>query len=135
MNIFEYEGGKMGICYLNKTLQEIVEERERLFLNTGHAYGLEKLELVEEDPATFMRFQMRLVSACINSRESAKLISANPMSMVQGELLFMLANPEGDCISASYGLAGHIQAFPFLIKNIANLGFEEDPCIREGDVF
>ena len=42
-----------------------------------------------------MRFQMRLVASCINSRESAKLISANPMSMVQGELLFMLANAEG----------------------------------------
>ncbi|MBM4463538.1 MAG: hypothetical protein FJ012_09465 [Chloroflexi bacterium] len=125
----------MGICYQGKTLKEIVGEKERLFQETGYAYGLQKLELVESDPAKFMRFQMRLVAACINARETAKLISANPMSLVQGELLFMLANPEGDVISASYGLAGHIQSFPFMIRSIADLGFEEDPGINEGDIF
>ncbi len=125
----------MGICYQGKTLKEAVDERERLFAETGHAYGLEQLDLVEEDPATFMKFQMRLVAACINARETAMMISANPMSMVQGELLFMLANPEGDVISASYGLAGHIQCLPFIIKSIADLGFEDDPQINEGDIF
>jgi N-methylhydantoinase B/acetone carboxylase alpha subunit len=125
----------MGICYQGKTLKEVVRERERLFEETGYAYGLEKLELVESDPAKFMRFQMRLVAACINARETAKLISANPMSLVQGELLFMLANSEGDVTSASYGLAGHIQSFPFMIRSIADLGFEEDPGINEGDIF
>lgn len=125
----------MGICYQRKTLREAVEERERLFKETGRAYGLDRLDLVEDDPAKFMRFQMRLVAACINARETAKLISANPMSMVQGELLFMLANPEGDVVSASYGLAGHIQCMPFIIKSIAGLGFEEDPGIYEGDIF
>ena len=78
---------------------------------------------------------MRLVAACINARETAKLISANPMSLVQGELLFLLANPEGDVVSASYGLAGHLQSFPFMIRSIAELGFEEDPGINVGDVF
>ncbi len=125
----------MGICHQSKTLKEIVDERDQLFKETGYAYGLERLELVEDDPVKFMRFQMRLVASCINSRESAKLISANPMSMVQGELLFMLANAEGDVISASYGLAGHIQCMPFVIKNIANLDFEDDPGINEGDIF
>jgi len=78
----------MGICYQGKTLKEAVDEKERLFKETGYAYGLDRLELVEGDPAKFMRFQMRLVAACINVREMAKLISANPMSLVQGELLF-----------------------------------------------
>jgi len=78
---------------------------------------------------------MKLVAACINARETAKLISANPMSLIQGELLFMLANAEGDVISASYGLAGHIQCMPFIIKSIADLGFEDDPQIRPGDIF
>jgi acetone carboxylase alpha subunit len=125
----------MGICYRGKTLKEAVEEKERLFKETGYVYGLEKLELIEGDPAKLMRFQMRLVAACINTRETAKLISANPASMLQGELLFMLANPEGDCAAASYGLAGHSQTFPFIIRAIADLGFEEDPGIREGDIF
>jgi len=125
----------MGICYQGKTLKEATQEREQLFKETGCAYGLEKLELVESDPAKFMRFQMRLVAACINAREMAKLISANPMSLIQGELLFMLANPEGDVVSASYGLAGHVQAFPFMVRGIADLSFEDDPGINAGDVF
>jgi acetone carboxylase alpha subunit len=125
----------MGICYQGKTLKQVADEREKLFADSGCAYGLENLELVEGDPAKFMRFQMRLVAACINAREMAKLISANPMSLVQGELLFLLATPEGDVVSASYGLAGHIQAFPFMIRSIANLGFEDDPGIKPGDVF
>lgn len=125
----------MGICYQGKTLQQVTDERERLFKESGYAYGLEKMALLDSDPAKFMRFQMRLVASCIGAREMAKLISANPMSLVQGELLFMLATPEGDVVSASYGLAGHVQAFPFMIKSIAELGFEDDPGINPGDVF
>jgi len=125
----------MGVCYQGKTLGEVVGEKESLFKTTGHAYGLEKLELVEGDPAKFMRFQLRLVAACISARETAKLITANPAAMLMGELLFMLANPEGDCVAASYGLAGHIQSFPFIIRSLAELGFEEDPGIKEGDIF
>jgi len=112
-----------------------VEDREQLFQETGCAFGLEKLDLLESDPAKFMRFQMRLVAACINAREMAKLISANPMSMIQGELLFMLATPEGDVVSASYGLTGHIHCFYYMVRSIANLGFEDDPGINTGDVF
>jgi len=125
----------MGICYQGITLREAVHEKEQLFIDTGRAYGLTSLRLVEEDPAKFMRFQMRLVAACINTREMAKLISANPMSLIQGELLFLLATPEGDVVSASYGLAGHVQCFPFIIRSIADLGFEDDPGIAPGDVF
>ena len=125
----------MGICHEGNTLKEMVNDKDRVFKETGYAYGLERLQLVEGDPAKFMRFQMRLVAACINAREMAKLISANPMSLVQGELLFLLANPEGDVVSASYGLAGHLQSFPFMVRSIANLGFEDDPGIEAGDVF
>jgi N-methylhydantoinase B/acetone carboxylase alpha subunit len=65
----------------------------------------------------------------------AKLITASPVALLSGELLFMIANPEGDCVAASYGLAGHVQAFPYVIQSIAELGFEDDPEIREGDIF
>ncbi|MFC1999986.1 hydantoinase B/oxoprolinase family protein [Chloroflexota bacterium] len=125
----------MGICYQGRTIKEVIQEKERLFKETGYAYGLEQLELIEGDPAKFMRFQMRLVAACINARETAKFISANPVSMLMGELLFLLANAEGDCVAASYGLAGHVQSFPFIVRSIADLGFEEDPGIKEGDIF
>jgi len=125
----------MGICHQAKTLREVVSEKERLFKETGYAYGPGKLELVEGDPAKCMRFQLRLVAACISAKGTAKLIRANPAAMLMGELLLMLANPEGDCIAASYGLVAHIQSFPFIIRSIDKVGFEEDPGIREGDIF
>ena len=112
----------MGICYQGKTLKEAVEEKQRLFEKTGCCYGLERLELLEEDPTKFMRFQLRLVATSVSCREMAKLITASPIALLSGELLFMIANPEGDCVSASYGLAGHVQAFPFVIRSIAELG-------------
>ena len=40
----------MGICYQGKTLKEAVEEKERLFRESGRAYGLEQLDLVQSDP-------------------------------------------------------------------------------------
>lgn len=125
----------MGICVGGRSLRQIVEERDSLHRESGCAYGMASLDLMEEDPVEFMRFQRKLVAGCIRAREIAKLISANPMSLIQGELLFLLANPEGDVVSASYGLAGHIQCMPFIIKTIAELGFEEDPGINPGDIF
>ncbi|MFC1944381.1 hydantoinase B/oxoprolinase family protein [Chloroflexota bacterium] len=125
----------MGICYGGKTLREVVDDRTRLFEETGHCYGVERLKLIEEDPAKLMRFQMRLVAACVNARDKAKLITANPVALLMGELLFMIANPEGDCVSASYGLYGHVCSFPYIINSIAELDFEEDPGIRAGDIF
>ena len=64
----------MGICYQGKTLKEIVQDRETLFKESGYAYGLEKLDLVENDPAKFMRFQFRLGSACVERNLTKKQV-------------------------------------------------------------
>jgi len=125
----------MGIGYQGRTLKEMLEEKDRLFGESGHIYGLDRLELVEEDPAKLMRFQMRLLAACINAKETGKLISASPTALAMGELLFMLATSEGDVVCASHGLMGQIQCVPFILRSIVELGFEDEPGIREGDIF
>ncbi len=125
----------MGICYQGKTLKEAVAEKDQLFKKTSYCYGLQTLKLVEEDPAKFMRFQLKLAAACVSVRETARLITANAAAVVMGEMVFMLATPEGDCVSASYGLVGHIQCAPFFVRNMAKLGFEDDPHIQKGDIF
>jgi len=125
----------MGICYEGKTLKQAVDDKDRLFRETGHLYGLDKLELMENDPAKFMRFQLNLVAACVTAMETAKVITASPAGLMLGELLFMIANPEGEVISGSYGLIGHIQSPPYVIRHMAELGFEENPGIKDGDIF
>jgi len=125
----------MGIGYQSKTLKEMVEEKEQLFEKTGFAYGLEKLDLVDEDPVKLMKFQSRLIHGCVSARETGKLIAASPAALMMGELLFMVATPAGDVVCSSHGLVGHIQCVPFFIKSFADLDYETNPGIREGDLF
>ena len=125
----------MGICYQDKTLKEAMDEKDQLFRQTGCIYGLDKLQLLEDDPVKFMRFQLRLVAACVNARETAKLIAASPTSLIMGELLFLLTTPEGDCACASHGLVAHVESVPFILRSVAQLGFENNPKIRDGDIF
>jgi acetone carboxylase alpha subunit len=125
----------MGICYQGKTLKEAIDERDKLTHETGRFYGVERLELAEEDPAKFTRFQLRLVSTCIAARETARWVAASPASMGTGELVFMMALPEGDCVAASLGLIGHVCCAPYIIRSMAELRFDDNPEIREGDIF
>jgi N-methylhydantoinase B/acetone carboxylase alpha subunit len=125
----------MGICENGKTLIEMVEERERIFEETGHAYGLKEMKLLDDDPVNLMKFQSRLIAGCVSARETGRLIAASPAALMMGELLFMVATPAGDVICSSHGLVGHIQVVPYLIKALADLNYEENPKIKEGDLF
>ena len=125
----------MGIGYQNKSLQEMLGEKGRLLSETGCLWGLKELELHREDPAKMMRFQWRVVGACIISRELAKLTAASPIVRTIGECIFMLLVPEGDVAAASFGLTGHVGAAPLQVKHMIQLGYEENPGIRPGDVF
>jgi len=125
----------MGIGEGGKSLAEMLEERDRLIKETGYFYGLEKMALHDEDPAKMTRFNWRLTNACITARESAKLLSATPTVRTFGECLFMLLLPQGDCVTASHGLAGHVASARDQIAFMIKLGFEENPKIREGDIF
>jgi len=125
----------MGIGEGGKSLAVMLEERDRLIKETGYFYGLEKMELHDDDPAKMTRFNWRLTNACITARESAKLLSATPTVRTFGECLFMLLLPQGDCVTASHGLAGHVASARDQIAYMAKLGFEDNPKIREGDIF
>ena len=125
----------MGIGYQGRSLRAMLEEKDQLFSETGYLWGLEELQLHQEDPAKMMRFQLRTLGACINSRELAKLTAASPIVRTVGECLFMLLMPEGDVVTASFGLTGHVGAVPPQVMNMIRLGYEENPGIRPGDVF
>lgn len=125
----------MGIGYQNSSLKEMLVERDRLLSETGHLWGRKELALHQEDPAKMMRFQLRVLGACITSRELAKLTAASPIVRTVGECIFMLLVPEGDVAAASFGLTGHVGSAPLQVKHMVQLGYEENPGIRPGDVF
>jgi len=125
----------MGIGYQSRSLKEMLAERDRLLSETSHLWGLKELALHQEDPAKMMRFQLRVLGACITSRELAKLTAASPIVRTVGECIFMLLVPEGDVAAASFGLTGHVGSAPLQVKHMIQLGYEENPGIRPGDVF
>jgi len=125
----------MGIGQGGKTLLKMLTERDRLTKETGRFYGVEMLILHDEDAAKMTRFNWRLTNACITAKESAKLLSATPTVRTFGECLFMLLTPEGDCVTASQGLAGHVASAKDQVAHMIKLGFEDNPGIKVGDVF
>lgn len=124
----------MGIGYQGQTLREMLSEKTRLFHETGHLYGLKRLELHEADPAKMTRFNTRLTEINIVAREKAKLIAASPVLRTFGECLWMLQTPEGDVVTASHGLVGHTATSAVQVRKIIELGFEENPGIKVGDI-
>lgn len=127
----------MGICRGGKTLRELITEREQLFRETGHVWGLRELELMDKDPIKFDKLQWKLVAAGRAAREASKLISASPAAVGMGELVDMIALPDGDVVAASMGLQAHAGCISLMIKGIAELGYEDDPGtgIKDGDIF
>jgi len=116
-------------------LAERIEEFDRVRTETGYLYGIEKLELMEEDPIKFDKFQWRLFAAVNAARETSKYVSGSPAAVGMAELVDMLALPEGEVVAASAGLAGHIGSFPIMVRTMARENLEDNPGIRETDIW
>lgn len=116
-------------------LRERIEAFDAAVRETGHLFGIEKLELMESDPIKFDKFQWRLFAAVNTARETSKYVSGSPAAVGMAELVDMLALPEGEVVAASAGLAGHIGSFPIMVRKMVEHGCEENPGIRETDIW
>ncbi len=116
-------------------LQRRIDEFDAAIRETGHLFGIETLELMESDPIKFDKFQWRLFAAVNAARETSKYVSGSPAAVGMAELVDMLALPEGEVVAASAGLAGHIGSFPIMVRKMAEHGCEDNPGIRETDIW
>lgn len=116
------------------TLQEKLDKKREL-TNPDAYYGIENLQLRNENPPRFERFYSRLLNAAQSARQTAKNVAASPGTREMGELLFEVATPEGDAVAISMGLQGHLDIIPIGIEHMIEEGFEENPGIESGDVF
>ncbi|MBI4693054.1 MAG: hydantoinase B/oxoprolinase family protein [Gammaproteobacteria bacterium] len=121
--------------WAGKTLQEMLAESERLLVDTGHYYGVNKLSLKENDPIRYEKIWSRLRGGIVGARETALNISASPIVREIGELCFGLYTPEGDSITLSTGIMAHVHTMSEAIKHMVRAGYEEDPGINPGDIF
>ena len=117
------------------TLKEKLNHSEGLFEKTGHYYGIQRLKLRDKDPLRFERMFGKLRGALVGARESALHISASPIVRNIGELCFALYTPEGDSITLSTGIIVHVHTISEFIKYMIRNDYEDDPGIRQGDIF
>jgi len=125
----------MGIGFGKRKLRDLLEEDERLFRETKHYYGIKELRNKEADPLKYERFHSRLLTSVIGARESVKFVAASPAVREYGELVFGLYTPEGDTIALSTGILVHVHTMSAFAKWMIRNNYEEDPGIRNGDVF
>jgi N-methylhydantoinase B/acetone carboxylase alpha subunit len=125
----------MGIGPEGKTLIELLEESERRFGETGYYWGLKRLELYEKDPLKWERDRARLRAIVVLAREAATRIAASPITRSIGETCWVLFTPEGDSVVLSTGIIVHVHTMSEEIKWMIRRGYEENPGIRDGDVF
>ena len=115
------------------SLRERLAQRDALS-GTSY-YGIEELRLKDSDPTRYERFYSALSVGLFSAREVSKFVSASPGSREMGELLFGLLTPEGDPIGISQGLAGSLASMPVAVRWMITNGYEDNPGIREGDIF
>jgi len=117
------------------SLRELVAARDKLTEKTGRYFGLERLRAREEDPIKFERFYSEIHNLVLRARESARFVAASPGGREMGESLWSICTPEGDTLANSLGFLTHMVAYKQCIKYMAEAGFEDNPGIRDGDIF
>jgi N-methylhydantoinase B/oxoprolinase/acetone carboxylase alpha subunit len=126
---------KKTIGWNGKTLKEMLEESEKLFEETKHYFGIDKLSLKEQDPFKYERAYASLRGALVSARETALHIAASPIVKEIGELCFALYTPEGDSIVVSTGILVHVHTMSEALKFMIREEYEEDPGINPGEIF
>ena len=126
----------MGIGPNGKSLLELLKESENLYNSTGCYYGLcGDLSLYKKNPLKWERDRARLKSIMVTSREMATHIAASPITRSIGETCWVLFTPEGDSVVVSTGIIVHVHTMSEDIKWMIKNGYEENPGIRDGDMF
>ncbi|MCQ4633708.1 hydantoinase B/oxoprolinase family protein [Shinella sp. CPCC 100929] len=116
-------------------LRERLLESERLMEETGCYDGITELTLRRQDPLKFETLHTKLRAYCVSAREMARRISASPGVREVGEMVVAIYTPEGDAIALSNGIMVHVHTMSRFIKWMIKNGYEENPCIRDGDIF
>ena len=123
---------------LDKTanpLRSRLLESERLMEETGCYDGITELTLRRQDPLRFETLHTKLRAYCVSAREMARRISASPGVREVGEMVVAIYTPEGDAIALSNGIMVHVHTMSRFIKWMIRNGYEENPAIRDGDIF
>ena len=116
-------------------LKDQLSRNDELFGKTGCMFGLEKLAEKERNPGLYEAVWHILLSVCNTAWEVGCKVSASPVAAEGGDALWALHTPTGECICTSYGITAHVGLLASMIRKFIELGYEDMPGFRQGDIF
>ena len=117
------------------TLKDHLTQNERLFQETGHLFGLEKLGRKQENPGVYEAVWHILLNICNSAWAVGCKVSASPIAVEGGDALWALHLPTGEAICTSKGITAHPGLLSLFIRSLIEHGYEEDPGMQLGDIF
>src|SRR3990172_5996982 len=117
------------------TLKDHLTQNERLFQETGHLFGLKKLGRKQENPGVYEAVWHILLNICNSAWAVGCKVSASPIAVEGGDALWALHLPTGEAICTSKGITAHPGLLSLFIRGLIELGYEDSPGIRHGDIF
>jgi acetone carboxylase alpha subunit len=93
------------------------------------------LELHDKDAIKWEVLYTRLLGIVQEGRETGRLISASPTVREFGECVFCVFTPEGEVAAFSRGILLHFASFAATIKWMLANDYEDEPGIKDGDIF
>jgi N-methylhydantoinase B/oxoprolinase/acetone carboxylase alpha subunit len=117
------------------TLQEQLEDNARLFKETGFMFGMEELKRKAEDPGRYEAVWHILLNICNTAWDVGCRVSSSAIAVEGGDALWGLHLPTGEAVAVSKGITAHPGLLSLFIRSLVELGYEDDPGIKHGDMF
>ncbi|HIL13262.1 MAG TPA: hypothetical protein EYG16_06285 [Deltaproteobacteria bacterium] len=116
-------------------LKEQLRVNDRELADTGHLFGLEKLERKESDPGTYEAVWHILSNLCNAAWSVGCKVSSSPIAAEGGDALWALHTPTGEAVCVSRGITAHPGLLADMIRNFIELDYEDYPGFHQGDIF
>ena len=117
------------------SLKDQIKSNDDAFKRTGSLFGLERLKRKETDPGTYEAVWHILSNLCNAAWATGCKVSSSPIAAEGGDALWALHTPTGEAICISRGISAHAGLLADMIKNFIDIGYEEYPGFKQGDIF
>src|SRR3990170_4646314 len=117
------------------SLKDQLAADERRFQETGALFGLTDLRRKKGDPGTYEAVWHILLNICNSGWSVGCKVSASPIAVEGGDALWALHLPTGEAICTSKGITAHPGLLSLFIRSLIEVGYEENPGMRLGDIF
>ena len=116
-------------------LRDQMHANDEAFKETGSLFGLTQLARKEDDPGTYEAVWHILSNLCNTAWATGCKVSSSPIAAEGGDALWGLHTVTGEAVCISRGISAHAGLLSDMIKHFIELGYEDYPGFKQGDIF